>query len=40
MKELNIEGTIRVSIAFYNTKEDITILITSLKKAISMLKDE
>lgn len=40
MKELNIEGTIRVSIAFYNTKEDINILITSLKKAISMLKDE
>lgn len=39
MKKLNIDGTIRVSIAFYNTKEDIDIFIKGLKKAIMMLKD-
>lgn len=39
MKKLNIDGTIRVSIAFYNTKEDIDIFIKALKKAITMLKD-
>lgn len=39
MKELQIEGTIRVSIAFYNEKEDIDKFITALKKAISMIKD-
>lgn len=39
MKKLNIDGTIRVSIAFYNTKEDIDIFIKGLKKAILMLKD-
>lgn len=38
MKELGIKGTIRVSIAFYNTKEDIDKFIASLKKAIAMLK--
>ncbi|RXK04432.1 aminotransferase class V-fold PLP-dependent enzyme [Halarcobacter bivalviorum] len=37
MKQLNIKGTIRVSIAFYNTKEDIDKLITALKKALDML---
>tara|TARA_R110002033_G_scaffold10172_8_gene33424 strand:- start:32602 stop:33777 length:1176 start_codon:yes stop_codon:yes gene_type:complete len=39
MKSLGIEGTIRVSIAFYNEKEDIDKLIISLEKAITMLKD-
>merc|ERR1711879_980402 len=39
MKSLGIEGTIRVSIAFYNEKEDIDKLIIALKKAITMLKD-
>ena len=39
MKELNIEGTIRVSIAFYNEKNDIDIFIKALKKAIMMIKD-
>ncbi len=37
MKELGIKGTIRVSIAFYNTKEDIDIFIKALKKAIDIL---
>ncbi len=37
MKQLNIKGTIRVSIAFYNTKEDIDKLIAALKKALDML---
>lgn len=37
MKQLNIKGTIRVSIAFYNTKEDVDKLITALKKALDML---
>jgi len=33
-----VPGTIRVSFAFYNTKEEINIFITGLQKAISMLK--
>ncbi|RXK11636.1 selenocysteine lyase [Halarcobacter mediterraneus] len=37
MKQLNIKGTIRVSLAFYNTKEDIDKLIKALKKALKML---
>jgi len=39
MKYLNIEGTIRVSIAFYNDKYDVNKFIMALKKAISILKD-
>jgi cysteine desulfurase/selenocysteine lyase len=39
MKSLGIEGTIRVSVALYNEKEDIDKLIIALKKAIKMLKD-
>jgi len=38
MKKLNIEGTIRVSIAFYNDKYDINKFILALKKAIAILK--
>ena len=38
MSRLGIVGTIRVSFAIYNTIEEIDILITALKKAISMLK--
>ncbi len=34
---LGIPGTVRISFAIYNTKEDIDIFISSLKKAISML---
>jgi cysteine desulfurase/selenocysteine lyase len=33
-----VPGTIRVSFAFYNTKEEIDIFIKGLEKAISMLK--
>ena len=33
-----IHGTIRISFAFYNTKEEIDLFITALKRAISMLK--
>ena len=39
MKSLGIEGTIRISVALYNEKEDIDKLIIALKKAINMLKD-
>lgn len=39
MKALNIEGTIRVSIAFYNTKKDIDKLIQAIQKAQNILKD-
>ena len=39
MKQLNIKGTIRVSIAFYNSYEDIDKLIVSLKRALKILKD-
>ncbi|XOB63101.1 aminotransferase class V-fold PLP-dependent enzyme [Campylobacterota bacterium DY0563] len=38
MKQLNIRGTIRVSLAFYNDYEDINRLIEALKKALEMLK--
>lgn len=37
MRELHIKGTIRVSICFYNEKEDIDRFILALKKAISIL---
>ena len=33
-----IPGTARASFAFYNTKEEIDVLVSALKKAISMLK--
>ncbi|AXK48546.1 selenocysteine lyase [Aliarcobacter trophiarum LMG 25534] len=39
MNKLKIKGTIRVSLAFYNDFSDIDKLISSLKRAISMLKD-
>ena len=37
MDFFKIPGTIRVSLAFYNTKEEIDILFESLQKGISML---
>ena len=37
MDFFEIPGTIRVSLAFYNTKEEIDILFESLQKGISML---
>ena len=36
MEELGIEGTVRVSIAFYNTKEEIDRLITGIKRVVTM----
>ena len=39
MRYLNIEGTIRVSTAFYNDKYDINKFIIALHKAIKILKD-
>jgi cysteine desulfurase/selenocysteine lyase len=32
-----IPGTIRASFSFYNTKEEIDVFITSLKRAVLML---
>ena len=37
MRTLGIEGTVRLSFAIYNTKEDIDLTITALNKAIKML---
>ena len=39
MQKLQIKGTIRVSLAFYNDFDDIDKFIKALKKAIKMLKD-
>lgn len=39
MKKLEIKGTIRVSISFYNDYVDVDNLITALKKALNMLRD-
>lgn len=36
MHRLGIEGTVRASFAFYNTKEEIDILIEGIKKVVSM----
>lgn len=38
MHELGLDGTIRASFAFYNTKEDIDALIVALKKVLPMLR--
>jgi len=37
MKCLNIEGTVRVSLAFYNTKNEIQQFITHLKQTLALL---
>ncbi|GHV15591.1 cysteine desulfurase [Bacteroidia bacterium] len=36
MEELGIEGTVRVSIAFYNTKKEVDRLITGIKRVVAM----
>jgi cysteine desulfurase/selenocysteine lyase len=36
MKELGIEGTVRASFAFYNTKEEVDIFLAGLNKIVSM----
>lgn len=33
-----VPGTVRVSLAFYNTKEEVDVFITALQRAITMLK--
>ena len=38
MKELGIDGTARVSFAFYNTKEEIDTLIKGLERVVSMFR--
>ena len=39
MKDLNIKGTIRVSISFYNDYSDVDKLIIALKRALKMLEN-
>ena len=36
MKELGIDGTARVSFAFYNTKEEVDLFLAGLKRIVSM----
>jgi len=36
MHELGIEGTVRASFAFYNTKEEVDILVAGVKKVVDM----
>lgn len=38
MKRLNISGTIRASFLFYNTKEEIDVMIDGVKKGIAFLR--
>lgn len=38
MDRFNIPGTVRASFAIYNTKEEVDVFITSLKKSISILR--
>jgi len=38
MKRFNIPGTLRASFMFYNTKEEIDVLIDGVRKAISLLE--
>ena len=38
MKRLGIQGTVRLSFAFYNTKEEIDKTLTALKRAVEMLR--
>ncbi|MDR0824855.1 MAG: cysteine desulfurase [Prevotella sp.] len=38
MEELGIEGTVRASVAFYNTKEEIDQFISGVKRVVSMFR--
>ncbi|TDS12384.1 cysteine desulfurase [Sphingobacterium paludis] len=38
MSQFSIPGTVRVSLAMYNTKEEVDILIAGLERAVAMLK--
>jgi cysteine desulfurase/selenocysteine lyase len=35
---LGVPGTVRASVGLYNTKEDVDVFISALKKAIMMLE--
>ncbi|MEP2967898.1 aminotransferase class V-fold PLP-dependent enzyme, partial [Nonlabens ulvanivorans] len=37
MERYSIPGTVRASFAFYNTKEEIDIMVQALQRAVSML---
>jgi len=39
MDAFKISGTVRVSLAMYNTKEEVDILVVGLKRALKMLRD-
>ncbi|WP_101688412.1 aminotransferase class V-fold PLP-dependent enzyme [Dysgonomonas massiliensis] len=36
MEEMGVEGTVRASFAFYNTKEEIDILVAGIKRVVTM----
>lgn len=38
MEQLGIPGTVRASLAMYNTKEDVDILVAGVKRALNMLR--
>lgn len=38
MEQFGIPGTVRVSLAMYNTKEEVDILTAALKRAVDMLR--
>jgi cysteine desulfurase/selenocysteine lyase len=37
MERFEIPGTIRASFAFYNTKEEIDVMVQALQRAVNML---
>ena len=37
MRRFNISGTSRASFAFYNTKQEVDIFISALKRALKMI---
>jgi cysteine desulfurase/selenocysteine lyase len=37
MERYNIPGTVRASFAFYNTKEEIDVMVQAMQRAVMML---
>jgi len=37
MRRFNVSGTARASFAFYNTKEEVDVFISALKRALKMI---
>jgi cysteine desulfurase/selenocysteine lyase len=37
MDRFNIPGTVRASFAFYNTKEEIDVMVKAMQRAVNML---